>query len=200
MLKLVWLDERHLYKQTFWQALLQHRDSLRSLTLGITRTSSERLPVEERITDANMKLFFSEMYSLVKFSCKFSNNISEESRFDYAGYATTSLPYHTMILAGLLGSTTRLKKLTLQNIVLLETTTAQWPTADSVEELKIQYEGDLPELVLPNNSLRLRLTNHSFLFALQCFPLVNQLTVKDWSGIDNKYLCSECINRLTAHC
>lgn len=146
-----------------------------------------------------MRLFFNEMVVLEQFSYKLSSGSSEQSRFDYAGYAANELPCHTLVLVGLLSSSSQIKKLTLRNLILIQAAIAQWPTLNSVEQLKIEYKGNSPELVLPANSLRLRLTNHTFLFVLRCFPALRKLSICDWSNLDDKFLCNESIAQLMQH-
>jgi hypothetical protein len=48
--------------------------------------------------------------------------------------------------------------------------------------------------------MRLRFTNLTFLFLLHHFKALSKITIKDWSILDNKYLCSECIDALRMHC
>ena len=53
---------------------------------------------------------------------------------------------------------------------------------------------------MPPNALRLRLTNHAFLFLLKHFSALSKLSIHDWSNLDNKFLCDESIRQLKQHC
>ena len=94
---------------------------------AIKQQTEATIEAEERITEASMKLFFSEMISLEKFAYKLSNSGSDDTKLDYAGYAANDLPCHTVVMVGLVSSTTQLRKLMLRNVILLETAISQWP-------------------------------------------------------------------------
>jgi hypothetical protein len=201
----MWLDEQYVFTASFWRNILYHKDSLVKLSIRMVRLEKGRnLDTEliedfDRVTESGMTLFFNEMHRLLKFSYKLSST-DDIHLFDFAAYSANDMICHSRVLLGLLQSNTQLKRLTLRNTILFKIAPTRVIENTCIESIKIEYENDPYELVVPHNTMRLRFTNQTFLFVLHYFKALNKITIKDWSTIDDKYLCSECVSALRLHC